>query len=171
MQEGFFTLKQMKKEEYHFAYIVHTSIDELDKEDALLVNKARATTQQAYAPYSEFCVAAVAKLSNEVIVTGTNQENASYPAGICAERVLLSTISSLYPTISVDTIAISYHNKKGESNHPFSPCGICRQSLIESEERTKKAIRLILSGMTGQVIVIEKSTQLLPLSFGSSDLI
>ncbi|MEO7266343.1 MAG: cytidine deaminase, partial [Ferruginibacter sp.] len=98
------------------------------------------------------------------------QENASYPVGICAERVLLSSASMLHTNVPIDTIAISYHNLNGESSHPVSPCGMCRQALKEYEDRTNQPIRLILTGMNGKVIVLEKASQLLPLSFGSDDM-
>ena len=160
----------MKKEEYRFSYEVYDSIADLSEQDAWLVNEAREVTAAAYAPYSNFNVGAVAKLTNGEIVAGTNQENASYPVGICAERVLLASAASLYPNIAIDTIAISYDNTRGESNHPISPCGMCRQSLVEYEERVKQPIRLILSGLDGKVIVVEKANALLPLSFGSVDL-
>jgi cytidine deaminase len=160
----------MNKEAYQFSYDVYDSLDELDKEDAWLLNEAREVTSVAYAPYSNFNVGAVAKMANGEIVAGTNQENASYPAGLCAERVLLSSAATLYPNVAIDTIAISYNNTNGESNHPISPCGICRQSLVEYEERTKQAIRLILSGMEGKVFIVQKSNLLLPLSYGSTDL-
>ena len=160
----------MKKEEYRFSYEVYDSIADLSEHDAWLVNEAREVTAAAYAPYSNFNVGAVAKLTNGEIVAGTNQENASYPVGICAERVLLASAASLYPNIAIDTIAISYDNTRGESNHPISPCGMCRQSLVEYEERVKQPIRLILSGLDGKVIVVEKANALLPLSFGSVDL-
>jgi cytidine deaminase len=160
----------MKKEEYQFAYEVYDSITDLNEQDAWLVNEAREVTAAAYAPYSNFNVGAVAKLTNGEIVAGTNQENASYPVGICAERVLLASAASLYPNIAIDTIAISYDNTTGLSNHPISPCGMCRQALVEYEERVKQPIRLILSGLDGKVIVIEKANALLPLSFGSIDL-
>lgn len=160
----------MKKEEYRFAFEVYDSIDELNKEDAWLLKEAREVTESAYAPYSNFNVGAVAKLANGEIVAGTNQENASYPVGLCAERVLLASASTLYPHVPIDSIAISYNNTHGESNHPISPCGMCRQSMVEYEERVKQPIRLILSGMEGKVYVIDKTTNLLPLSFGSVDL-
>ena len=160
----------MKKEEYRFAFEVYDSIDELNKEDAWLLKEAREVTESAYAPYSNFNVGAVAKLANGEIVAGTNQENASYPVSICAERVLLGSVASLYPNIPIDTIAISYDNTRGASDHPISPCGMCRQSLVEYEERVKQPIRLILSGMDGKVYIIEKANALLPLSFGSVDL-
>ena len=160
----------MNKEEYQFSYDVYNSIDELNEQDAWLVNEAREVTAAAYAPYSNFNVGAVAKLVNGEIVAGTNQENASYPVGICAERVLLASAASLYPNIAIDTIAISYDNTRGASSHPISPCGMCRQSLVEYEERVKKPIRLILSGLDGKVFIIQKANLLLPLSFGSVDL-
>lgn len=160
----------MNKEEHRFAYDVYNTVDELDEQDAWLVKEARKVTALAYAPYSNFKVAAVAKLINGEIVTGTNQENAAYPVGICAERVLLGSAASLYPDVAIDTMAISYHNINGVSNHPISPCGMCRQSLAEYEERVKQPIRLILSGLDGKVIVVEKANSLLPLSFGSIDL-
>lgn len=160
----------MNKEDYRFSYDVYNSVDELNEKDAWLVNEAREVTASAYAPYSNFNVGAVAKMANGEIVAGTNQENASYPVGICAERVLLSSAATLYPNIAIDTIAISYDNTHGESNHPISPCGMCRQSLVEYEERVKQPIRLILSGLDGKVIIVEKANLLLPLSFGSIDL-
>jgi cytidine deaminase len=160
----------MKKEEIKFSVSVYDSIDELAQQDAFLLSEARAVTQFAYAPYSNFYVGAVARLVNGEIVTGTNQENASYPAGICAERVLMSSSASQFPGVGIETIAISYNNLKGKSNRPVSPCGICRQSFAEFQQRTKNPIRLILSGMQGQVQVIENASQLLPLVFGSDDL-
>ena len=160
----------MKTEEFKFNISVYDSIDELNNDDAFLLAEARSVTQFAYAPYSNFLVGAVAKLSNGETVTGTNQENDSYPAGICAERVLLSTAASQYPGIGIDTVAISYNNSKGKSNKPVSPCGICRQSFAEFQQRTKTPIRIILSGMEGQVQVIENAAFLLPLVFGSDDL-
>ncbi len=160
----------MNKEEYQFTYDVYNSVDELNEQDAWLVNEAREVTATAYAPYSNFNVGAIAKMVNGEIVAGTNQENASYPVGICAERVLLSTAATLYPNIAVDTIAISYNNTNGLSDHPISPCGMCRQSLAEYEQRMNQPIRLILSGMEGKVFVVHKSSSLLPLSFGSTDL-
>ena len=160
----------MKKQEETFTVEVYDSIDDLNQEDAFLLKEAKTVTQFAYAPYSNFQVGAVAKLINGKIVTGTNQENASYPAGICAERTLLSTAASVHPGIAIDTIAISYNNLKGASDKPISPCGICRQSLAEFSNRYQKPIRLILAGMKGKVYLVENALDLLPLSFGSEDL-
>jgi cytidine deaminase len=160
----------MKKEDYRFSYEVYDSIADLNEQDALLLSEARKTTAAAYAPYSNFNVGAVAKLVNGEIVKGTNQENASYPVGICAERSLLSSAASLFPDIAIEAMAISYDNTKGTSSKPISPCGMCRQALVEYETRVKQPIRLILSGQDGAVIIIEKADSLLPFSFGSDDL-
>ena len=158
-------------EEFKFEILVYDSIIDLNEKDAQLLKEARIVTKFAYAPYSEFRVGACARLINGQTVTGTNQENASYPAGICAERTLLSTASSLFPGIGIETIAISYNNMRGKSDTPISPCGICRQSFIEFQERTNNPIRLILSGMEGKVQVIENAAYLLPLVFGANNMV
>ena len=160
----------MKNEVFKFEFKVFDSIDELNKEDAEILKGAREVTSVAYAPYSNFNVGAFARLANGKTVSGTNQENAAYPAGICAERTLMSTASSLFPGVGIETIAISYNNTKGESNFPVSPCGICRQSFIEFQERTKTPIRIILSGLEGEVYLIENAENLLPLVFGADDM-
>ncbi|KIC93888.1 cytidine deaminase [Flavihumibacter solisilvae] len=160
----------MEKNAFHFEYEVYDSINELPEADAWLLEEAREVTTNAYAPYSNFHVGAVARLTNGEMVAGSNQENASFPAGLCAERVLLSSASSLYPKVPIESIAISYRSSLVESDHPISPCGICRQSLQEYETRLHHPIRLILGGMKGKVFVIPKASMLLPLSFNSNDL-
>ncbi|MBC7694641.1 MAG: cytidine deaminase [Burkholderiales bacterium] len=160
----------MIKKEIPFSIEIYSSVKELSSLDSLLLQQARAITKMAYAPYSKFNVGAAARLVDGNIVTGTNQENASYPIGICAERVLLSAVSSQFANAGIGTMAISYNNLNGESSRPISPCGMCRQSLVEYEERTNQNIRIILSGMEGEVFIIEKAHHLLPLSFMSDDL-
>ena len=160
----------MKKQKYDFAYEVYDSIDELPEQEAWLLKEAREVTEHAYAPYSHFKVGAVAKLKNGEIVAGSNQENASFPVGLCAERVLLASASSLYPKVPIDIIAISYNSDHVSSDHPVAPCGICRQSLQEFEERVKSPVKLVLGGMKGKVIVINQASQLLPLAFTSGEL-
>jgi len=160
----------MKKEDYKFSFEVYDAIDELAEADAVLLRQAREVTQFAHAPYSHFRVGAVAALENGQIVTGTNQENASFPIGLCAERVMLASSSSLFPGIPIKTIAISYNNEKGDSSHPISPCGLCRQSLLEYEAKFKEPIRIILGGLQGKVYIIEKADMLLPLSFTANEL-
>ncbi len=160
----------MAKSKLGFEYDVYNSIRELKASDAALLRKARSVTRQAYAPYSNFFVGAAALLANGKTAIGTNQENASYPVGICAERVLLSTVSSLYPGALIRTIAVSYAGHKINANHPVSPCGMCRQALLEYETRSKKPIRIILSGQTGKVFIIRSVSQLLPFAFTNVEL-
>lgn len=161
----------MKELKFEFGYEVYDDLSQLAEKDAWLLNEARTVTAQAYAPYSGFHVGAVAILENGEVVAGTNQENASYPVGICAERVLLGSVGTLYPNIPVATMAISYKSADVKSDHPISPCGMCRQALLEYETRTKKPIRLILSGQEGQIYVISSSRFLLPFAFTSNELI
>jgi cytidine deaminase len=160
----------MQKKEYHFSYEVYETAAELTAADAELLDKARKVTENAYAPYSHFRVGAAARLNNGQIVTGTNQENASFPVGICAERVLLSTAASLYPGHAIESMAVSYFNEVGASDRPISPCGICRQSLQEFAQRTNQSIRLILSGQEGNVFIFPQADMLLPFAFSDDEL-
>jgi cytidine deaminase len=160
----------MKKNEYKFSFDIYDSKEELSEEDAWLLQEAREVTQHAYAPYSHFQVGAIAKMANGEIVAGSNQENASFPVGLCAERVLLASASSLYPKMPIESIAISYQSNNGDSDHPIAPCGICRQSLQEFEMRVGHPIRLILGGMEGKIFIISQASLLLPLAFTSDEL-
>ena len=160
----------MQQHSFQVSYDEYEDITFLNEQDAVLLLAAREAIDLSYAPYSKFQVGAAARLNNGVILKGSNQENASFPAGICAERVLLSICSSLYPGIPIVDMAISYNNQLGLSNKPISPCGVCRQSLGEYENRVNHSIRLILSGMQGKVFMIEKATDLLPLAFSSADM-
>ncbi|HMP95019.1 MAG TPA: cytidine deaminase [Phnomibacter sp.] len=160
----------MEHHPFQFPFPIAPDADALTPEDEQLLHLARLHTQDAYAPYSGFWVAAVARLGNGAIVHGTNQENASFPVGLCAERTLLSTVSSLHPGVPVHTIAISYFNTKGQSHEPVTPCGICRQTLVEYEARMQHPIRLIMSGQQGRVLIIETAQHLLPFGFKADDL-
>lgn len=160
----------MRENKFEFNYTVYDSIEELPEEKRKLLMEARNVTEHAYAPYSRFQVGAVAKLSNGEIVKGSNQENASFPVGLCAERVLLASVSSLFPKIPIESIAISYKSEEQKSDHPISPCGICRQALQEYEGRIRQPVQLILGGMEGPVYVIDSASRLLPLAFTSEEL-
>jgi cytidine deaminase len=160
----------MKEHKFEFNYKVYDNISELPEEHQWLLSEAREVTADAYAPYSNFHVGAVARMANGEIVAGSNQENASFPVGLCAERVLLASISSIFPKVPIYTIAISYKSEHQKSDHPISPCGICRQSLQEFESRVKHPVQLILGGMEGPVYVIDSASRLLPLAFTSEEL-
>lgn len=161
----------MKQHTYEFAYEVYEDSEQLNAGDAKLLQLAREVTAKAYAPYSKFYVGAAAQLANGEILMGTNQENASYPVGICAERVLLGTAATLHPDVAITAMAVSFNTAKEKSNHPISPCGMCRQSLLEYETRFKHPIRLIMGGMEGPVHVVGAAKQLLPFAFTSEELI
>jgi cytidine deaminase len=160
----------MQQKELRLFFEEYGSDEELPTGDAALLAAARDATVHAYAPYSHFRVGAAARLSNGQVITGTNQENASFPAGICAERTLLSVAGAQYPGMAIETLAISYHNELGTSDRPISPCGICRQSLQEFEQRTGTPMRVVLGGMEGKVLVLPESGLLLPLAFTSDEL-
>lgn len=160
----------MIENKFEFSYESFNDSSELNEADAKLLNAARKITEQAYAPYSNFHVGAVALLENGESVSGTNQENASYPVGICAERVLLGTAATLFPNVPIKAMAVSYNSKEVKSDHPISPCGMCRQALLEYETRTDNAIKIILSGQEGKVTVIKTALHLLPFAFTKSEL-
>ena len=122
-------------------------------------------TQRSYAPYSHFHVGAAVQLENDVIVTGTNQENAAYPSGLCAERTALFYANSQYPDKAVKALAIAACDENGTpSANIISPCGACRQVILETEKRFRKPIRILLYGPK-EVYVIESAASLLPLAF------
>lgn len=151
-------------------YVSYTDDAQLPADELMLLQQAREATRNAYAPYSHFQVGAALRLAGGQIVVGANQENASFPAGICAERVALSAVAAQYPGAIIQAMAISYQPAEGLANHPISPCGICRQTLLEYELRQQQPIRLILGGFTGEIIVVPAVQLLLPFSFTPDDL-
>jgi cytidine deaminase len=158
----------MSKHIYQFEFEIIDDSSFLIEQDKELIKIAREYTAKAYAPYSHFHVAAVARMKNGDLVWATNQENASYPVGLCAERVLLGLLSSSHPDMPINTIAISYYNHgNGKNEEPISPCGLCRQTLIEYEQRMKGPIRFMLSAQTGKILIIKSAKDLLPFNFGS----
>jgi cytidine deaminase len=160
----------MKKIQEAFGYELYAAGEPLPDGSGQLLQEARRAALEAYAPYSRFRVGAAALLENGKMVLGSNQENISYPAGLCAERVLLSAVSSLYPQVPISSIAISYLNALGPADHPISPCGICRQSLLEYERRMHRSFRIILGGSEGTVIIVPSAASLLPLAFSDEPL-
>ena len=160
----------MKQVSLNIPVQIFQDFTELDPSDALLLEAAREATAHAYAPYSEFRVGAAVRLINGQILSGSNQENASFPAGICAERVVLSAASAGFPGIAVTSLALTYINKSLTGNRPISPCGICRQTLAEYEQRFNQPIRLILGGITGEIFIVNRATDLLPFAFSKQEL-
>jgi cytidine deaminase len=161
----------LDKGKIEITYLIHSGESSLNDSDKELVIKSREMTSSAYAPYSSFYVSAEARMENGALLHGTNQENASFPAGICAERVLLAVISSVCPDYQIETIAISYTSNLVKDDYPLAPCGICRQSLIEYEARFNKKIRLLLTGRTGLIYEINSVSDILPFGFRPDNLI
>ena len=139
--------------------------DELSPSDREIVDAARAATANSYAVYSHFNVGAAVRLADGTIVCGTNQENAAYPSGLCAERTTLFWANSQYPALAVEAIAIAARTEQGELDRPIPPCGACRQVILETEKRFDKAMRIILYGAKECYIIEDGIKALLPLSF------
>lgn len=144
--------------------------EELTEEDRALINEAQQATYRSYAPYSLFNVGAALKLNDGTIVTGSNQENAAYPATLCAERTAIFYANSKYPNQPVKALAIAARNKSGAfTDNPIAPCGVCRQVINETERRFKQPIRILLYGQQG-VYAVNTIQDLLPLQFNESDM-
>lgn len=143
--------------------------DELSDEDKKLIDESVEATKRSYAPYSNFSVGAAALLDNGITVTGTNQENAAYPSGLCAERTTLFYANSQYPECAVKSLAIAARTVKDFIPTPIPPCGACRQVILETEKRYNTPIRILLYGKEC-IYVIEGISDLLPLSFDASAL-
>ncbi len=145
--------------------ILACQVDELTPEEQHLVSLAIEATDHSYAPYSKFHVGAAVRLENGVELIGCNQENAAYPSGICAERTALFSAGAQYPDTPVETLAIAARGTDGElTEEPTSPCGACRQVIIESETRAGHPIRILLYGRK-YTYVIDGIGKLMPLSF------
>lgn len=145
------------------------SLAEVPDDELPLVDAALKATEQAYAPYSKFHVGAAVLLADGTIVTGSNQENAAYPSGLCAERVALFHAGHQYPDIPVVALAIAAATG-GKQVESISPCGACRQVLLETEQRYGRLVKVLLCG-TSDVVVVQDAASLLPLSFGKKDLL
>jgi cytidine deaminase len=142
----------------------------LTNDAAVLLLKVRAVTAKAYAPYSNFFVGAAALLTNKEIITATNQENASFPVGyLCRKSFAFNYCFNMMEFRLKQSLSAMI--KKRLQRSPVFPCCICRQSLTEFEIRMKHPIRLILSGLSGKILIIKKASDLLPLNFNSSDLL
>ena len=145
------------------------SFEELSQEKQDLINKAKEQVTKAYAPYSGFHVGAAIELENGVIITGSNQENSAYPSGLCAERVAMFYANAQYPDVPVKTLAIAAYTNGNFISDPVTPCGSCRQVLLETETRFEKNITILLYG-TKNTYLLENVKQLLPLCFEKSSL-
>lgn len=149
-------------------YLQHSSWNALPAEDRELLELAAKAARNAYAPYSKFKVGAALRMESGELVPGSNQENASFPAGTCAERTALHAAMAVLPQGVVESMAIVVPRMKGSK--PVTPCGICRQALVEQEQRQGGPLRLLMGIVGGAVLETFSAETLLPLSFGSSQL-
>lgn len=140
--------------------------DELSPEQQRLIDIAKEQTQKAYCPYSHFHVGAAAELANGEIVRGCNQENAAFPSGLCAERTALFAAGAQYPDEPVLRLAIACYHKDAFLPSAGSPCGACRQVMVETEKRGGQKMQVLLYG-TDETLVFESAADLLPLVFDS----
>jgi cytidine deaminase len=140
-------------------------MEELTPNEQHLLQLAIEATGRSYAPYSKFCVGAAVRLDNGIELAGSNQENAAYPSGLCAERTALFYAGAQYPDVPVRMLAVAARGTDGElTEEPTGPCGACRQVIIESETRADSPIRILLYGKK-YVYVIDGIRPLMPLTF------
>lgn len=138
--------------------------EELSEDDKQLVERAIEATASSYSPYSHFAVGAALRLSDGTIVIGSNQENAAFPSGLCAERTAIFAAGATHPDKAVTALAIAARNEAGLTAEPVSPCGACRQVILEVEQRYNCVVRILLYGTNG-VYIINSIRDLLPLCF------
>jgi cytidine deaminase len=160
----------MYRKRFAFEYEVYASLEELPLQDRLLMEAAIGARDNAYAPYSGFKVGAAVLLYNEEIVIGSNQENASFPSGLCAERVAVFQAGARFPGIEIKTIAISAASDRIIVDRPAAPCGNCRQAIAEYEQRQQEGIAVLMTGTEGEVFRCRSVADMLPFAFGPDNL-
>lgn len=153
----------MKEQTLNIEYQI-AQLSELSKVEQNLVRKAMAATENSYANYSHFHVGAACLLADGTTVIGANQENAAFPSGLCAERSAIFAAQSNYPQQPITTLAIAAKNEHGFLKSPISPCGACRQVILEIEDRYKQPVRILLYGEKG-TYCFHSVKDLLPFSF------
>lgn len=147
------------------SFTLYNSVAELPEEAKYLMEKAVSVRKKAYAPYSKFRVGAAVELNNGEVVLGSNQENAAYPSGLCAERVAVFHAGALYPEAKMVRLAISAASDEKEVTSPIPPCGSCRQAIAEYEIKQDSPVEIYFMGESGKVIKSDSLKDLLPLVF------
>jgi cytidine deaminase len=159
----------MKKTISHTSEVhSYDSVEELSSDLQFLVKKAKSALDSSYSPYSGFKVAAALRLSNGEIVLGSNQENIAYPSGLCAERVAIFSAGTNFPGVEMEAIAIVAKSQHGEVTDPVTPCGACRQVMIELESTQSQPMTVVMTGENGEAWVSESVGNLIPFYFSSS---
>jgi len=160
----------MNRKSITISYSEYNSNNELPTKDKELLDIAIEATKNSYAPYSRFNVGAAVRLANGEIISASNQENAAYPSGLCAERVAIFSASAQYPGETIECIAITINTDDKKVTSPVPPCGACRQVIAEYEHKQGKKIRVIFAGETGHIVQMEGIESLLPMTFNSNNL-
>lgn len=158
----------MKKQKISFDLTIFEDLQELSSTQQQLMSAAVNARVKAYAPYSSFQVGAAIQLANGEIITGSNQENASYPSGLCAERVAIFYAGAKFPEVAIESIAISATSINHIVDKPAAPCGNCRQAISEYEDKQRQPIEILMMGETGQILKCNSLADILPLAFNSS---
>jgi cytidine deaminase len=151
-------------------FIIVDHIEDFDLESKYLIHKAKDATNHAYAPYSKFLVGAAVLLEDGTIVTGTNQENAAYPSGMCAERVAIYSAISQHPEAKISKIAVVAKKKGGKELLPATSCGPCRQVMLEFEVRQNKPFEIVMLNQEHKWVKAPSATSLLPFCFTGTSL-
>ncbi len=149
---------------------IYDSLEDLNQADRELMEQAVNIAKQAYAPYSGFYVGAAVQLENGEVVLGTNQENVAYPSGTCAERTAFYYAGTHFPNVRITKVAITARSNDFEVDYPVSPCGSCRQSMFEYENKQNAPIRVITMGESGKIRVAMSIADLLPFTFNEEGL-
>jgi cytidine deaminase len=158
----------MKEIKIESTLYIFENIKELPKDVFFLMQKAVEAREKAYAPYSNFNVGAAILLDNNEVVLGSNQENASYPSGLCAERTAIYYAGSQFPESKIIRMAITAGSKNKKTTSPIPPCGACRQAIAEYEIKQETPIEIYFMGETGAVAKSNSLANLLPLVFDKS---
>lgn len=151
-------------------YSTYNSESELDAQSAMLMERAKAALESSYSPYSNFQVGAAVLLENGQIITGSNQENSSFPAGLCAEQVALFHVGSNYNGIKIRQIAVTAKRRNGEVFLPVSPCGTCRQVMLEYEIKQNSPIEVLMQVSVNKWVKAHSVEILLPFCFNKNAL-
>ncbi|WAC03435.1 cytidine deaminase [Lacinutrix neustonica] len=160
----------MKEVKIESTLYVFESLSDTPEDIQKLMKAAIEVRDKAYAPYSRFHVGAALLLDNGNVISGSNQENASYPSGLCAERTAIFYAGAQYPKAKVLKMAITAASQNQKTNNPIPPCGACRQSIAEYEFKQEQPIEIYFMGETGSVMKSSSLSNLLPFSFDASNL-
>lgn len=158
----------MKKKQITTTLSIYEKFEELPEEIQSLFEQAKKVRDKAYAPYSNYLVGAAILLESGKVITGSNQENAAYPSGLCAERTALFYAGANYPEENIKSIAITVKSKTKTVSSPAPPCGSCRQAISEYEFKQNEKIAIYFRGEIGEIHKVDSLLDILPLAFNKN---